>query len=661
MNYDIALIGLGASNSLLLLELNDRGLLANLDVLILESESKTRNDKTYCFWDDQQGPIFAALRPLLRKEWTKVSFNGESEQMRSIHYGMLESISLYQHAKKIISNTPRTHLIQAPFTHFESNRDGIAVHSGDNRWMAQHVYDSRPPEILEPSGPLVLQSFTGWRVKTDAPHWDPAQLVLMDFNIPQNGFTQFLYILPVDRHEALVEVTRFGNEVLPDALATSLLENYLLESAGPHEITHKECGVIPMTQHALQQHPDARIISMGARGAIIKPTTGYGFKYMFSRAGELADEIKHRNHNTEKTRLKPTGSKINRYYFYDHLLLHILKNKPQWGKDIFTKLFTHRTHEGVFGFLDEKSSLRWELGMFATLPIMKFLWAAAASFWAFLRARPARWAPMALVLIAMGLQAGAPQLAQPVSLGILAIMLFLIGIPHGALDAFGHANEVTLPKFILRYIGIMAGMLLVWAASPVVGVLAFLLYSAWHFGETDMREWGLPSAILSMVWGVVVLALLLLPHLTEVNLVLRTMGIDDVVLSAESLNGIYRMAAGIGLCGALWFVSLPWLISIGTLLLLGEQSLAIAFGTYFILQHSASGWEHLKKAHRWSHLQMFVRALPFTMGALVLFLAIFQFDYNSLAQWSSQFLIFLSALSLPHVYFMSRLYQKQGH
>jgi len=40
-------------------------------------------------------------------------------------------------------------------------------------------------------------------------------------------------------------------------------------------------------------------------------------------------------------------------------------------------------------------------------------------------------------------------------------------------------------------------------------------------------------------------------------------------------------------------------------------------------------------------------------------LVIFQFDRNSLSQWSSYFLIFLSALSLPHIYFMSRLYQKQ--
>ena len=151
-------------------------------------------------------------------------------------------------------------------------------------------------------------------------------------------------------------------------------------------------------------------------------------------------------------------------------------------------------------------------------------------------------------------------------------MLFLIGIPHGALDGYGHANGMRLPKFILRYSGIMAIVLLFWAASPIVGLLAFILYSAWHFGETDMREWGLPSAILSMVWGTILFALLLLPHMSDVNLVLSTMGISEVTISEGALVTAYRAAAAAGVIGGLWFASVPWLISIATLLLLGEQS-----------------------------------------------------------------------------------------
>ena len=73
-------------------------------------------------------------------------------------------------------------------------------------------------------------------------------------------------------------------------------------------------------------------------------------------------------------------------------------------------------------------------------------------------------------------------------------------------------------------------------------------------------------------------------------------------------------------------------------------------------QSILNGLNHLKYTEGWSHSGMFIKALPFTAGAIVLFLVFFQFDRTSLWQWSSYFLIFLSALSLPHIYFMSKLY-----
>ena len=659
MIYDIALVGLGASNSLLLLELEKQGLLKDLRVLILESESKWKNDKTYCFWADHTDPIFHTLRPLLLKEWTRVEFNGKQEELESMRYGMLESITLYQHTKQLVLKHSNINLVRASLTGLKSEDNGVAVLSDDTSWTARRVYDSRPSKINEPTGPLVVQSFVGWRVKTDWPNWDPSQLVLMDFNIPQNDFTQFMYVLPVDEHEALVEVTRFGNEVFPEELAHTHLKSYLLSLEGPYDVVHEERGVIPMTQHAAQQHPDARIISMGSRGGMIKPTTGYGFKYMFDHAKELVQDLQ-RQKTLQKDEFWNWSLRgITRYYFYDHLLLHILKNKPQWGKEIFTKLFTHRSHEGIFRFLDEKSSIRWELRMFAGLPILKFLWAVFASFFAFLRTRPARWAPIAMALSLIALESIIPAQAQSIGIGILLFMLFLIGIPHGALDGYGHANGMRLPKFIFRYSAIMAVVLLLWAVSPIIGLITFILYSAWHFGETDMREWGLPSAILSMTWGMILFVLLLFPHMSEVNLVLSAMGVPEVIVSENILSTAYAIALSLGILGGLWFASVPWLISTATLLLLGQQSLALAFGTYFILQHSASGWDHLKKAHQWSNVQMFIRALPFTAGAVGLFLLIFNVNHESISEWSSYLLIFLSALSLPHIYFMSRLYQKQ--
>jgi hypothetical protein len=37
-------------------------------------------------------------------------------------------------------------------------------------------------------------------------------MVMMDFNIPQNNYCQFIYVLPYTNNTALFDVTRFGKE-----------------------------------------------------------------------------------------------------------------------------------------------------------------------------------------------------------------------------------------------------------------------------------------------------------------------------------------------------------------------------------------------------------------------------------------------------------------
>ena len=48
--YDYAFIGMGCANSLILLELDRAGLLAQKRILVYEPEQKKGNDRTFCFW-----------------------------------------------------------------------------------------------------------------------------------------------------------------------------------------------------------------------------------------------------------------------------------------------------------------------------------------------------------------------------------------------------------------------------------------------------------------------------------------------------------------------------------------------------------------------------------------------------------------------------------
>ena len=543
--YDIGFLGMGAANGLLLLELERRNILHQFKILILEPDAKLKNDKTYCFWADSKHEIRTQLKDVLFHQWDTLDTVDGLEALEDQHYYMVESSALYNKVKSVAQSHENIVWIRGAVDGLRTEQEGVLVSSGDYSWEIQQVFDSRPPNIKEPMGPLVLQSFVGWRVELKEAYWTPNEMTLMDFSIPQNGFTQFMYVLPTGTKEALVEMTRFGSEQLPHELASNHLRNYLLSRGLSFDIQHEERGVIPMTQYAEVKDQDARIVSTGARAGRVKATTGYAFKSMFEHARELAESIV--QERKESSWLRLPKSTMDRFNFYDHLLLHILKHKPHWGKEIFETLFETQKANKVFQFLDEKSSFKWELSMFARLPIMKFLWALAASFVAIIVAKPARWAPVVFTVLALVADAFLPLSVTYGLQAVLVFLLFLYGIPHGALDGYSHANQDRLPKFILRYCFIMLMVILFWAASPVIGLSAFLIYSAWHFGETDLREWGFPSIGLSFLWGTLLLTLILIPHSMEVNTVLEVMGISKVTWSTEFMDMVYRMALTLGL------------------------------------------------------------------------------------------------------------------
>jgi hypothetical protein len=89
--------------------------------------------------------------------------------------------------------------------------------------------------------------------------------------------------------------------------------------------------------------------------------------------------------------------------------------------------------------------------------------------------------------------------------------------------------------------------------------------------------------------------------------------------------------------------------------------LLIAFGLYFMGQHSINGWMHIKAQLRVNNASLFLKALPFNAGAWSLFVLFIIYsrkmgDSMNPAASISQFFIFLSYLSFPHILAIHRFY-----
>ena len=652
----IALVGFGASNTLLLHALERGGVLDRIRVLVFDASTKEHNDKTYCFWAHPKSTMVGDLSEFILTSWGNVRTAERVDNMQGMRYYMIESSAIYDRGKSLVANHPNVEFVPSAVSEVNASDNGCVLAANDQTYAVDRVYDSRPPAFKEEMGETVLQSFVGWKIKSSTPAFDPSTFTLMDFSVPQDGGTQFVYVLPTSEREAMVELTRFSTEKIDHSRAANVLAAYCAQQVDTYVVEDKEFGVIPMSQD-IQVDQQGGVTPTGARAGKVKATTGYGFKAMYEHAETIASQYA----QPEKIVSSPSAMS-RRFQWYDTLLLIILKFRPDWGATIFNTLLKNERTEEIFRFLEERSTIGWEVRMFARLPVPKFLW-SVGRYVRFKGVKHAwRFMPFSLSLIALILNQFQPQLTLPVIGGVLAVVLFVVGIPHGALDAYVEQRKEALPVFILKYVGIMVLALLLWWWMPALALIGFLGYSAWHFGQTDLEEWRIPTPGLALLWGTVLMGILLVPHWDSVVNVLGTMGVSAFEASLEQTQTATVVLSVIGLLLALAKGSWKWLLTVVTLIATTGLPLVIAFGVYFVLRHSVVGWRHLKRSQRWTTAVMWKRAAPFTFGALLMFGALLY--VGTLASATAVFgksMIFLSALSLPHVYYMSSFYRNRTH
>ena len=630
---------MGCANSLILMELQRKGLLDNKRIVVYEPEHKKANDRTFCFWLTPLQLRQAGLEQLVSHSWPAVQVNELAAQsLEGKRYYYLRADALYAHASKILSQ------YQVTF-HAE-------LLQGYPGTLAKYVFDSRPPQfaLKKQFDVQISQSFYGWLVKTEAPIFDPEVFTMMDFSIAQHGQTQFLYVLPFDSHQALIEPTRFGQAQISEQEATQVITNFLKEKRTEFEILEREQGCIPMCSAVLKnENLPANWYRTGAGGGQLKPSTGYSFVRSLSDAQHIVESLSlHKTHS--KRRKSPA-----RFSYYDRLLLKILAQKPHRGKEVFTKLFRHNEAAKVLHFLDEQSTPLQEIRLMSTLPLLLFLNAAFTDLLAkgsiLLKKRSIALYVTLTCLLLQQLQLGVFMNA------LLFVGLLAIGIPHGALDhLYTVSDQLRIPwKFIFIYLGLGLLILLLWWLWPTAALLVFLMYTAWHFGQADFEIWNLSSGLKSFFWGIMALAIILVSHWTETTLIIKEMGITIPLTYALKMESNYLLQISL-----LLILFLPRQViqsrqkeTIFMFIIGAWLPLLPAFACYFIFQHSLHGWLHLKQKLNLSHQKMWFQALPFSIGALLLFSAYLYFVQEP--NWGQVF-IFLSALSFPHVYYMHKSY-----
>ncbi|MFN0082115.1 MAG: Brp/Blh family beta-carotene 15,15'-dioxygenase [Ferruginibacter sp.] len=269
---------------------------------------------------------------------------------------------------------------------------------------------------------------------------------------------------------------------------------------------------------------------------------------------------------------------------------------------------------------------------------------------------------------------------------VLLSLVFLVGVPHGALDFLvdeqnkvALKQEFSIKKFVSLYLFRLFAFGLVWI-FPWVAFSIFLLFSIYHFGETDMAgmlKTKKKAAILYIAYGSFILGVLLLVHLPQIKDTLPVIKefVESSNLYANFEANRYLVIMGLGFLFVVAIiyqksmdnivVTLPQLIRLIILLaIISLLPLLMAFAFYFALWHSI-----LSVRNIFSYFKSFNNNKKFTvicnksilfsllaLGGMVMLYFILSYflpDMNILFA----LLIVLSVLTLPHLQVMHRMYQ----
>lgn len=281
-----------------------------------------------------------------------------------------------------------------------------------------------------------------------------------------------------------------------------------------------------------------------------------------------------------------------------------------------------------------------------------------------------------------------PVFLSGIELPLLFLSVFLIGIPHGAIDHV-MASEIfnlkkTLGSHLLFYGSYLLIMLLVgavWVFLPVIGMLFFLLISVYHFGQADMEDFvkdhrGISDRILHTIRGVLIIGCIVFSDLSMTVPVMA----DAMGWQAEELR-VWLPDANIamGVIFTIYFISIAFAVfqerisspvsvlldSLLLIILFLATGPFIGFAVYFALWHSAG---HVQEMREYFHehqknlslTRFYWLATPFTLISILgLFLL---WSINQVFMLEEQMItlmfILISVLTLPHMLIVDRMYQK---
>lgn len=364
--YDYIFCGMGLSALLTLEALSEKKLLDNKKILILDRQEPLQ--KTWCFWEKGTGKWDS----ILRHSWKKGFFTDQKnkkEILGGFTYKCLDSDIFKQHILKKLNNIPGLVFQAETVINWRDDGTIVTVETESQTYQGRVLFNSgfqHPTDFGNHK--VLLQHFEGWFIESEQLPFDPEEIWVMDFSVPQKNNTRFVYVLPFSKNTALVEYTLFSADLLEKEEYEHQIRNYLQKHGiTDFKIVKKESGIIPMTSFPFWNKNTKNVLHIGTAGGWTKAATGYTFNNASKLSEKLALWLA--NGKSDFRNFHQTS----RFNWYDKLLIEVLYRNNALGKKLFTNLFKRTKPGQVMAFLQQETTILTELKIIWACPTWPFL------------------------------------------------------------------------------------------------------------------------------------------------------------------------------------------------------------------------------------------------------------------------------------------------
>ncbi|RIW14514.1 beta-carotene 15,15'-monooxygenase [Algoriphagus lacus] len=268
-----------------------------------------------------------------------------------------------------------------------------------------------------------------------------------------------------------------------------------------------------------------------------------------------------------------------------------------------------------------------------------------------------------------------PEIHLMVEWTLVAVILLTVGIPHGAIDHLltnPQLERRSFTRFLIHYLLLIAVYSILWYMAPIPALAAFLLMSAYHFGQSHFLAQNQPNHTAWAVYGLrggYFLAAILCGDLEATQEILAP------ILEFE-LSPVSRLllVAGFGfISGISQLVFGPKFTAIQALelLVLGPtlyfSPLLVGFVVYFGFWHSLPSmlveYSYLKNLPFCNSLGKFsLQLLPFSVISVIGMGILLSVGTRFLTgqELILMFFVIISLISFPHILYMDKFLKEKN-